>query len=226
MALAKLGLAQSAPDGADYHRFRLLGLTTGSGTEPIYYSQNGQDIPVTFNNETRSDFYKYIGPQIFDFYTIKNDSNGNPQHLPAAHIDITKAGKWPLIVVFPTSAPLLYSTIAIADDLGALPPGSIELVNFTPSNSVLKVASKVFTIPANSSDVTKERPTPPRTTLYVECTCDSKILYGNNWAFYPNMRTILFLFPNPRGTGSPSVKRLVESSSFPPDKDDPSNPIQ
>ena len=203
-------------------KFRVLGWNTTNGSDPIYYANANQDIPVAFNSDTRSIFYKYQGADQFDLYNLKPNAQGKLEHVVVAHVDIAKAGLWPLLVLFPDNQHTgTYSVVALADDLTALPPGAIELVNFTKQALVVKIADESYALAPGEIKLTQVHPPSNSTALYVQILLKSLPVYGNNWAYEPQRRTILFSDESAYVPGEITVKRLIESSLFPPDKHQP-----
>jgi hypothetical protein len=201
-------------------RFRLYGWD-----EPISdlnYNLKGKDAGLIVYQDSRSIFYDYSGPAVLTLYRIKTDQDGKILREPAAQADLTNGGSWPLIVISthkPT--PGRFQTMVLKDDLKSFPPGSYAFSNFTsvPVGGYLGNESFLLKPSENKlmAGIPKENGTTIAALFFKIVEGRKEPIYTNNWAIRPALRTRVFVRASPESPAGIVARRLVESTTFPPE---------
>lgn len=199
-------------------RFRIFGWDEASSD--LNYWQ-AKDVNVVIYQDTRSVFYKYAGPAQIVFYRIVTGSGGSIVRVPAAQANLEGAGPWPLLLFFKTpGSPGKYTVDVLPDDLKSFPPGTYKFANFTYGPVSGKLGAQSFQLQSRDIRLLRGQTEPGRTTLFAEIDTDGPDgktpVYTNNWAFQPQMRTLVFVKQSTDSSTGIVARRIIESTVFPP----------
>jgi hypothetical protein len=210
------------PPGPDIKiRFRTLGWDVDRDSG-LYYSNDKKDSEVGFHSDGRSVFYDYKGPSLLIFYKYVDGPEGKQVQVPVAQADLRDVGAWALLIFFKDPKnPDLYQVQVLADDLQAFPAGTYRYVNFGSVPMKIRIGDQQANLVPSAVKNFLVKPKGDMRVLQTTVSYDQPegnvLAYSNNWAFFPTMRSLIFICSNPDRPGSYQVKRLAESAEFPPD---------
>lgn len=201
-------------------RFRTLGWETSRSD--LYIFQSGKDEAVVIQEDVRSAFCPYKGPALITFYQVKTGPDGKIQKVFVAQASLERAGPWPLLIFSgdPTR-PNACRIQVIPDDLQSFPAGSYEIVDYSDTPMSGAIGSQAFILQPQEIRIIRSRPAGNSTALYASISQEGKagktLIYGNNWGYQPDIRTILFIKPSHNTTSGVAAHRIIESTVFPPE---------
>ena len=194
-------------------RFRTIGVDCDiSG---LNYLQEKTNKPVLIQQDTRSLFYDYKGGETVLFYRIKPDADGTPVRVPAGEANLKGGGIWPLLIFFQNPRnPDQFRIQVTPDDLVNFPAGSYKFMNYSNQAVKANVGSDSLSLISQQTGLLKGHIDPQKRTNFTQICSDmggnSKLLYSNNWAINPTLRTMVFINQSAE-PGSPiTVKRLTD----------------
>ena len=201
-------------------RFRTIG--GNCDISGLNYFQEKADKAVSVQQDTRSLFYDYKGGETVLFYRIKPGADGTPLRVPAGEANLKMGGTWPLLIFFQDPRNPEQVRIQVTpDDLTNFPAGSYKFMNYSGQAVKANVGSDSLSLISQQTGLLKGRIDPQKRTNFTQIRSDasgnSKLLYSNNWAINPTLRTMVFI--NQRTEpGSPiTVKRLTDCIELSPE---------
>lgn len=215
--------AQESKDKTVKVRFRVFGWD--DAPSDLNYPQRGKDTSVLVIQDNRSIFYDYTGPALITFYRIKTDSEGKPIRETAAQADLSKGGPWPLILLAKNlNKPGQYEARVLKDDLNSFPGGSYVFSNFSTTQLTGSLGGRIFDLPPGGEQLIGPKASDNSTTLFValvKMNGSQKVpVYTNNWAIHPARRTRVLIKASSESPSGLVAIRVVESTVFPPEKED------
>jgi hypothetical protein len=220
---APLSSAQDTGDKTVKVRFRVFGWD--DAPSDLNYSQRAKDSSMLVIQDNRSIFYDYTGPALITFYRIKTDSEGKPIRETAAQADLSKAGPWPLILLAKSpQKPGRYDARVLRDDLKSFPSGTYVFSNFSAIPLTGSLGGRIFDLPPGGEQLIAPKTSDDSTTLFaalVKMEGSQKMpVYTNNWAVHPARRTRVLIKASTESPSGLVAVRVVESTVFPPVKED------
>lgn len=204
-------------------RFRLYGWD--DPITDLHYKLKDKDAELVIYQDARSIFYEYSGPAVMTLYRINTDQDGKILREPAAQADLTNGGSWPLIMIAKhQSKPGAYQTMVLKDDLASFPTGSFAFSNFSNVPVGGYLGTESFILKPGENILLNGRPKDNGTTLaalfFKSVGTRKEPIYTNNWAIRPAMRTRVFVRASPESPTGIVARRLIESTTFPPEPED------
>ena len=180
----------------------------------LFYDVVGKPVPIEIFDSARSDFYKLplVNPLVL--YKIIPDAEGKPTHVPVAQVDLSKAGRWPLLIFLPNQAAPTLSIVAISDDLEAFPAPCFNFINLTRVSLDINLGKAKSSVGPGILKIVDPAIAPQKTTpetryitvaaFYAE---KPHMFYSNNWVVYPSQRTLVIIFAE---EGLPQIHRIAD----------------
>lgn len=191
--------------------FRTLGL--GVSGEALFYSLDGQDVPVTVTADARSGFFLCPPVESVEFYKKVARADGTEQRVPVARAVLAPGGSLPLLVFLPARKGEMELAVEVLDDsLSEFPAGSFRVLNRTEANMGIIIGPAKSEIPALMSKVLSG-PGGGSTVFfqgYLLSPAGGRLIFSNNWAFNERLRTLVVIAPSASPTEPPSFRRIVE----------------
>ncbi len=215
-ASISIAFGQASADKTVEANFRLFGWDL-SLSNIFYDAKKDTAAGVEVLDGFRSDFYTYKGSPDLVFFRIETDSEGKQVKVPVFSVNIEGSGKFPLIVVAGSSSgnTTKYIASAIPDDPASFPFGSYKFVNLSSLPIAVNCGAEVFKLAAGDAKMLTPKLGTDRTTIYTNIVAATsggvKSVYGNNWAYNPEMRTLVFVRNNPDSAGLVAARRIVDS---------------
>ena len=156
---------------------------------------------------------RYLGTELS--YRIKPDADGTPVRVPAGEANLKWGGIWPLLIFFQNPRnPDQFRIQVTPDDLVNFPAGSYKFMNYSNQAVKANVGSDSLSLISQQTGLLKGHIDPQKRTNFTQICSDmggnSKLLYSNNWAINPTLRTMVFINQSAE-PGSPiTVKRLTD----------------
>jgi len=201
-------------------RFRTIG--GNCDISGLNYLQEKVDKAVLVQQDTRSLFYDYKGGETVIFYRIKTGADGTPLRVPAGEANLKAGGNCPLLIFFQDQRnPDRFRIQVTPDDLAGFPAGSYKVLNFSNQAVKVTVGSDSLSLNSQQTGLLKGSDDPQKRTNFTQIRSDtgrnSKLLYSNNWAIIPTLRTMVFISQNGE-PGSPiTVRRITDSMELSPE---------
>ncbi len=199
-------------EGKQKPMFRTLGLGFSSGD--LFYSRENQDVALPVTEDSRSPFLLQPVGSSLPFYRMEKLADGTVKRVPAGTAEIAPGGHLPLLVFFPSG-----KVEVLDDSLDKFPGGSYRVLNGLNEDLGALLGKSPTSVPANSNkviDATKEK---NGTTLFVQMYLLERsprtLVFSNNWAFSPLLRTMVIVVPPVPPSELPTVRRIVESIELP-----------
>jgi len=180
-------------------RFRTFGWMVSA--EELYYDVNGRDTRISIIDSARSVFFHAPKAGQIVFYRLVPGPKEKPEREEAATVDVSAAGKWPLLIFMKSpESPKRYCVAAVADDLEAFPFPSCRFINFTAADLSVTYGDQQVKVAARGIERLDPRlkPGAGTETRYATVSANTpqgpRLLYGNNWAVRPAQRTLVLVF--------------------------------
>jgi len=207
-------LSAQAPSEEHKVRFRTIGWMVS--TEDLYYECKHKDAKISVIDAARSLFYDAPAEKQFTFYRLITGPDDKKVRQVVATVDITEAGKWPLLLfVTDPSAPDRYRVTAIADDTKTFPFPSARFINLTNVELNIAYGKQKFKLPAKEIRLIDPELKAESDTRFAIVSADTAdgpaLLYSNNWVVRRNYRTLVFIFPS---DDKMRVMRIQDDSDF------------
>ncbi len=206
--------AQSPSPAPAEMRFRTLGLDVN--VADLKYSLKDKDVTVGIFADSRSVFYKVPPANPVVFYRVEDLADGTQKRVPVIQADLSAGGMLPLLLF--SKDPQLPGGLKVEvlkDDLKAFPAGSFRILNREPVQLGAYFANKPTIVPAASEVVIAPTPQEGRTTVFFQLfrlgSGGRQLAYSNNWAVFPDARTMVVVAAAEPPSKQPSVRRITES---------------
>lgn len=198
-------------------RFRVLGLDVAA--TGLNYSLKEKDVPVSVVSDSRSDFYTAPQSNPVVFYRVEKLADGSLNRLPVAQADLTAGGSLPLLIFSADPAtPEKLRVDVLKDDLKTFPAGTFRILNRDQFQLGALFANQPSIIPASGDLVIEPKSDAGRTTIFFQLyrmqKNDRHLLYSNNWALVPGLRTMVVVTPAIPPQTQANVRRIGESASL------------
>lgn len=202
--------AQATDEGGP--RFRTLGL--GVAADDLFYELGGKDVAVTLTQDAPSGFYELPAGGNLAFYRLATNPDGGTARQPVASVKVAGAGLQFLVIVS-VGGPGVLSAEVLADDLQTFPAGSYRFLNRTDAPLTCILAGTSSVIAAHSVELLKAKSGEGTRTVFLQVLAqkgkDRVVLYSNNWAWSPLIRTMIVAAPPVPPATTPSIRRIGES---------------
>ncbi len=205
-------------------RFRVLGLDVAA--TGLNYSLKGKDVPVSVVSDSRSDFFTVPPSNPVVFYRVEKLADGSLKRVPVAQADLTAGGSLPLLIFSVDHAsPEKLLVDVLKDDLKTFPAGAFRILNRDQFQLGALFANQPSIIPASGDLVIEPKSDTGRTTIFFQLyriqKNDRHLLYSNNWALVPGLRTLVVVTPAIPPQTQANVRRIGESASLPSEAPQP-----
>lgn len=192
--------------------FRTLGLGYSSGD--LFYSREGRDIALPVTEDSRSPFLPLPPGASLPFYRIEKLPDGEVRRVPAGAAQLDRGGRLPLLVFSPGG-----KVDVLDDSLDVFPGGSYRVVNRLSEDLGALLGGSPTKVPAGTNTVIDAAKGQKGTTLFVQlyllARSPQALVFSNNWAFSPLLRTLVIVVPPVPPSDLPGVRRIVESTELP-----------
>lgn len=210
--LGLLARAQAQADDGQLH-FRTLGWAVAA--EDIFYELGGKNVPLVVKDATRSGFYSHPRVERLVFFRLVPGPEQKPVRQTVAEAEVGAAGEWPLLIFLKneSGAPLPYRVVALSDDLRSFPSSACRFINLTPAELRVVVGEDKFSLSPRAMhqiNLGLDPAAPPQmryAAIGLFNEQGARRLYGNNWAFRPNQRTLVVIYPQ---EGGMQLNRIVD----------------
>ena len=198
-------------------RFRTLGLDAAASD--LCYSLKDKDVPVSIVSDSRSEFYPVPPANPVVFYRVEKLPDATVKRIPVAQADLTSGGPMPLVIFSADPAlPGKLRVDVLKDDLKTFPEGSFRILNRDQFELGALVAKQPTIVPASADRVVDFKPGDGQKTVFFQIyrneKNDHRLLYSNNWALVPGLRTLVVVPPALPPQTRPNVRRIAESASM------------
>ncbi len=216
MLVSAVSLQAQAPSPAPAEaRFRVLGLDV-AGSD-LNYLLKDKDVPVSIVSDSRSDFYTAPQANPVVFYRVEKLPDGSLKRLPVAQADLSAGGSLPLLIF--SADPAAQDKLRVdvlTDDLKTFPSGTFRILNRDQFELGALFSNQPTVIPAFEERVIEPKPDAGRTTIFFQLYRLEKgsrhLLYSNNWALVPGLRTLVVVTTAIPPQAQPNVRRISESA--------------
>ncbi len=204
--------AQEPAAGKQPLAFRTLGL--GYAGEDLFYSNGNKDVPLPVTEDSRSPFLPRPAGASLAFYRMEKLPDGTAKRIPAGTAEISSGGRLPLLIFSPGG-----KVEVLDDSLEVFPGGSYRVLNRLNEDLGALLGTSPTKVPANSDKVIDATQQKKGTTLFVQlyllARSPQTLVFSNNWAFSPILRTMVIVVPPVPPSELPTVRRIVESIELP-----------
>lgn len=192
--------------------FRTLGLGYSSGD--LFYSHANQDVPLPVTEDSRSPFLPRPAGSSLAFYRMEKLPDGTSKRVPAGTAEISSGGRLPLLIFSPSG-----KVEVLDDSLEVFPGGSYRVLNRLGEDLGALLGTSPTRVPAYSGKVIDGTGQKKGNTLFVQmyllARSPQTLVFSNNWAFSPLLRTMVIVVPPVPPSELPTVRRIVESIELP-----------
>lgn len=190
-------------------KFRVVTWQSGSPAT-FSYKNNNKSIAVTeLYAETRSKSYDYTGPETLYLYPAAPPATTTPATTPAeppkpiARISIPTTIRYPLFILVPNPAgPEPYRAVVFDDSPEVFPFQSYFLVNYSQKRVAASIGQSRVLIEAGQSHlaVSKDKVLNFMLGVSLEENGGWKLIYDDFFPNWPDLRTVIFIVDDTRGT--------------------------
>ncbi len=210
-----LGVPARAQAPADDGQLQFRTLGWGVVADDLFYDLGGKNVPLVVKDAARSAFYSHPRTERLVFFRLVPGPEQKPVRQTVAEAEVGAAGEWPLLIFLQNEAgaALPYRVVALSDDLRSFPPSACRFINLTPVELRVVVGEDKFSLSPRAMhqiNLGLDPAAPPQmryAAIGLFNEQGARRLYGNNWAFRPNQRTLVVIFPQ---DGGMQLNRIVD----------------
>jgi len=180
-------------------KIRLLSI--GDAPRQVALTSNGVSTVVDLPESTRSETIDYQGPALFDL----REQGGAGRTLA---VELPRITSQLLVVLLPGS--LAAKALVIDDGDAAFPKGTVRFSNLALTGLDIAVGDETASVEAGATTVLEFPKNKPAAIVKISGQGGGEIIFSNNWAITPGIRTLVLILPPETGNGRPRVLRLPE----------------
>lgn len=214
LLLSYTGVAQSPTSASTIPappamQFRTL---AGDATpQGLHYEYNKKDVAIDVQKDIRSLPYPYSGESPLVFYRIVNQPDGKVMHEPVVSVDLSSAGKFPLLIFFnDATKPGKLRLVTMKEDAVSYPGTTCRFANFSQTPLQIGFGVQKFILPPGN--IVDQKPTNSTVMLAVTAVSQnsSTPLLTHNMLCEPQERYLIVASPAASGTVPVELKRLSD----------------
>lgn len=209
------GVAQAQVQEPPERRVSFRIMSWNGSIENLYYMEKpDKEAPVSVSSFSRSKYYRFTSSGPLVFFTKTVDAEGNPVRVPQVSVPLNHLEERSLVMLFKDNEGG-YRAVVLRDDLSDFKGGHYNFVNLTTSAVAVRCGTKEGVVPSLKNLVLDAKPEEGNASgvaVYIRNEDTLRAVYSNAFAYYDEMRVLVFIFQPPEfSDGRFVVKRLMES---------------
>lgn len=190
--------------------FRTLG--ADCAPEGLNVLSGSNAVPVSIQQGMRSMPQNYSGASPMVLFRLVTGKDGKPTQMPVATIDLSSAGKYPLIVFFKgTKGTELPVVQILHEDAKSFPPGTFRIANYSTNSLIASLpGGSVQVLPSSVKDYVGKNGGIFPVGISEISSLGNNLIFNSNIGVLPASRTMFLVIPSTSPGGHVQIQRHTD----------------